>query len=68
MKRTAKVLAGNARRHLKAIREASSKLAPEFGDVDAFFETRAQNIIDLAIEIEGEVDEWLHEQRAGSAL
>jgi hypothetical protein len=68
MKRTAKVLARNAKRHLDAIRAASLKLAAEFGDVDAFFEARAENVIELANEIDVEVNDWIKEQPDGSAL
>jgi len=67
-KRTAKVLAANARRHLNTIRTASLKLAAEFGDVDAFFEKRAEDIITLANDIEAEINEWLPEQAEGSVL
>ena len=67
-KRTAKVLAANAKRHLSTIRTASLKLAAEFGDVDAFFEKRAEDVITLANDIEDEIKEWLPEQAEGSVL
>jgi hypothetical protein len=68
MKRTAKVLAANAKRHLNTIRAASLKLAAEFGDVDAFFEKRAEDVITLANDIEDEINDWLPEQPEGSVL
>ena len=67
-KRTAKVLAANAKRHLNTIRTASLKLAAEFGDVDAFFEKRAEDVVTLANDIEDEINEWLPEQAEGSVL
>ena len=36
------------------------------GDVDAFFEKRAEDVITLANDIEDEINEWLPEQPEGS--